>query len=87
MIVDGIPQAESTMSTSARSSTGLHNGNINNTEYENISSVKVQKGANSVMNGSGALGGAFLLPPKRLKILSNLTALSASIQNRLYPQK
>lgn len=40
VIVDGIPQAESTMSTSARYSTERHNGNINNTEYENISSVE-----------------------------------------------
>ncbi|WP_348534030.1 TonB-dependent hemoglobin/transferrin/lactoferrin family receptor [Histophilus somni] len=67
VIVDGIPQAESTMSTSARSSTGLHNGNINNTEYENISSVKVQKGANSVMNGSGALGGAVSFTTKEIE--------------------
>lgn len=67
VIVDGIPQAESTMSTSARYSTGRHNGNINNTEYENISSVKVQKGANSVINGSGALGGAVSFTTKEIE--------------------
>ncbi|WP_081376355.1 TonB-dependent hemoglobin/transferrin/lactoferrin family receptor [Histophilus somni] len=67
VIVDGIPQAESTMSTSARYSTERHNGNINNTEYENISSVKVQKGANSVMNGSGALGGAVSFTTKEIE--------------------
>lgn len=44
VIVDGIPQAESTISTSARYSTERHNGNINNIEYENVSSLKVQKG-------------------------------------------
>nr|AAK68653.1 transferrin binding protein A precursor [Histophilus somni] len=67
VIVDGIPQAESTMSTSARYSTERHNGNINNTEYENISSVKVQKGANSVINGSGALGGAVVFTTKEIE--------------------
>lgn len=67
VIVDGIPQAESTMSTSARYSTERHNGNINNIEYENISSVSVQKGADSVMYGSGALGGAVVFTTKEIE--------------------
>lgn len=55
------------MSTTARYHSERHNGNINNTEYENISSVKVQKGANSVMNGSGALGGAVSFTTKEIE--------------------
>lgn len=55
------------MSTSARYSTERHNGNINNIEYENISSVSVQKGADSVMYGSGALGGAVVFTTKEIE--------------------
>uniref|UniRef100_UPI00403DDEAF TonB-dependent hemoglobin/transferrin/lactoferrin family receptor n=1 Tax=Pasteurella multocida TaxID=747 RepID=UPI00403DDEAF len=93
VIVDGIPQAESTISTSARYSTERHNGNINNIEYENVSSLKVQKGAASVMYGSGALGGTvefttkdiedFVEPGRHLGFLSKTGYTS---KNREYRQ-
>lgn len=57
VIVDGLPQAETFM-PSIYKGYGYFNGSINNTEYENISSVQVNKGANSVNDGSGAIGGS-----------------------------
>ena len=63
IIVDGLPQAETFM-PSIYKGYGYFNGNINSTEYENISSVKVNKGANSVSDGSGAMGGSIYFTTK-----------------------
>ncbi len=57
VIVDGLPQAETFM-PSIYKGYGYFNGSINNTEYENISQVSITKGANSVSDGSGAVGGS-----------------------------
>lgn len=57
VIVDGLPQAETFM-PSIYKGYGYFNGSINNSEYENISQVQITKGANSVSDGSGAIGGS-----------------------------
>ena len=57
MIVDGLPQAETFM-LSIYKGYGYFNGSVNNTEYENIGQMNITKGANSVSDGSGAIGGS-----------------------------
>ncbi|PWD83544.1 TonB-dependent hemoglobin/transferrin/lactoferrin family receptor [Ignatzschineria cameli] len=63
VIVDGLPQAETFM-PSIYKGYGYFNGSINSAEYENISSVTVNKGANSVSDGSGAVGGSLYFTTK-----------------------
>ncbi|MBS7829287.1 TonB-dependent hemoglobin/transferrin/lactoferrin family receptor [Wohlfahrtiimonas chitiniclastica] len=63
VIVDGLPQAETFM-PSIYKGYGYFNGSMNNTEFENISSVTVNKGANSVSDGSGAVGGSVYFKTK-----------------------
>lgn len=63
VIVDGLPQAESFMPSIYRGY-GYFNGSINSTEYENISAVTINKGANSVSDGSGAIGGSLYFTTK-----------------------
>lgn len=65
IIVDGLPQAETFM-PSIYKGYGYFNGSINNTEYENISAVQVNKGANSVNDGSGAIGGSVYFTTKSI---------------------
>ncbi len=65
VIVDGLPQAETFM-PSIYKGYGYFNGSINNTEYENISEVQVNKGANSVQDGSGAVGGSVRFTTKSI---------------------
>ncbi len=65
VIVDGLPQAETFM-PSIYKGYGYFNGSINSTEYENISSVTVNKGANSVSDGSGAVGGSVYFTTKSI---------------------
>lgn len=57
VIVDGLPQAETFM-PSIYKGYGYFNGSVNNTEYENIGQMNITKGANSVSDGSGAIGGS-----------------------------
>ncbi len=66
VIVDGLPQAETFM-PSIYKGYGYFNGSINNTEYENISQVGVNKGANSVSDGSGAIGGSVHFKTKNIE--------------------
>lgn len=87
VIVDGIPQAESTMKTSARYSTERHNGNINNTEYENLGMVSVQKGANSVMDGSGSMGGTVSFRTKEIEDFVDIDRTFGSYLKTGYTQK
>lgn len=66
ILVDGLPQAESFM-PSIYKGYGYFNGSINNTEYENISQVMINKGANSVTDGSGAIGGSVRFTTKNIE--------------------
>lgn len=62
--VDGLNQADSYI-PEVYSGYGYLNGNRNTTELENISSVRIDKGADSFRTGSGALGGAVRFFSKR----------------------
>ncbi|MBE2896104.1 TonB-dependent hemoglobin/transferrin/lactoferrin family receptor [Pasteurellaceae bacterium HPA106] len=59
--VDGLPQAESRSSSAFQELFGAYgnfNSNRNAAELENISTITIKKGADSLTSGSGALGGA-----------------------------
>lgn len=56
IMVDGIPQAQTYAPTSNYSQ--RFSGAKNEIEFENIKSVEISQGANSVMSGSGSLGGS-----------------------------
>lgn len=61
--VDGLNAAESYMPKFYYIK-GFYNGNRNSTEIENLSSIEFNKGANSVNQGSGALGGSVSMRTK-----------------------
>ncbi len=61
--VDGMPQAESSH-TFIYQGYGYMSSNRNTTEFENLSSVAVAKGADAFKVGSGALGGAVMFKTK-----------------------
>ncbi len=64
--VDGLPQAESFVSF-IYNGWGYMSGNRNTTEFENLSSVSLAKGADAFRVGSGALGGAVMFKTKEVK--------------------
>lgn len=61
--VDGLNAAESYMPKFYYIK-GFYNGNRNSTEIENLSSIEFNKGANSLNQGSGALGGSVSMRTK-----------------------
>ncbi|MGG7073095.1 TonB-dependent hemoglobin/transferrin/lactoferrin family receptor [Campylobacter sp. 9BO] len=61
--VDGMESAQSFMPRFYYIK-GLMNGNRNSTELENLSSVEITKGANSLTKGSGAIGGSVSMQTK-----------------------
>ncbi|MFD0966322.1 TonB-dependent hemoglobin/transferrin/lactoferrin family receptor [Seminibacterium arietis] len=61
--VDGISAVESYMPRFYYIK-GFYNGNRNSTEIENLASVQFNKGANSLTQGSGALGGSVSMQTK-----------------------
>ncbi|WP_406812480.1 TonB-dependent receptor plug domain-containing protein [Histophilus somni] len=65
MSVDGISAVESYMPRFYYIK-GFYNGNRNSTEIENLSSVEFNKGANSLTQGSGALGGSVSMRTKNV---------------------
>ncbi|MDH2999436.1 hypothetical protein A1D23_04890 [Chelonobacter oris] len=60
--VDGIPQAQNY--TPESNASGRFSGAKNEIEFENIKSVEISQGANSVLSGNGALGGAVMFTSK-----------------------
>ncbi|MBE2895139.1 TonB-dependent hemoglobin/transferrin/lactoferrin family receptor [Spirabiliibacterium falconis] len=68
--VDGLPQAESRSSSAFQELFGAYgnfNSNRNAAELENIQSVTIKRGADSLTSGSGALGGAVNYETKMAK--------------------
>lgn len=63
--VDGIEAAQSFMPVFYYQK-GLMNGNRNSTELENLSSIEITKGANSLTKGSGAIGGSVSMRTKEV---------------------
>lgn len=61
--VDGMEAAESFMPRFYYIK-GFMNGNRNSTELENLSSIEITKGANSLTKGSGAIGGSVSMQTK-----------------------
>ncbi len=61
--VDGMPQSESS-ETFIYQGWGYMSSNRNTTEFENLSSIAVAKGADAFKVGSGALGGAVMFKTK-----------------------
>lgn len=66
--VDGISAVESYMPRFYYIK-GFYNGNRNSTEIENLSSVEFNKGANSLTQGSGALGGSDVDTNKKMYMI------------------
>lgn len=64
ILVDGMAQGQVFSPGGLAGSQGEFGGAVNEIEYENIKSVSIQKGADSVQGGSGALGGAVMFATK-----------------------
>lgn len=62
--VDGLNQAQAFSPAGAFNSAGSFGGAINEMEVENVKGVQIQKGASSVVAGSGSLGGSVLYVTK-----------------------
>ncbi|MDO1516963.1 MULTISPECIES: lactoferrin/transferrin family TonB-dependent receptor [unclassified Neisseria] len=63
LTVDGLPQIQSYTIKGTPASSGA----INEIEYENITEIEINKGANSAEQGSGALGGSLAFRTKEAK--------------------
>ena len=64
ILVDGMAQGQVFSPGGLGGAQGEFGGAVNEIEYENIKSVAIQKGADSVQGGSGALGGAVMFTSK-----------------------
>lgn len=64
--IDGVPAAES-FSPRFYYIKGFLNGNRNSIDLENVSSIRIEKGADSVIGGNGALGGVVAMQTKTVK--------------------
>ncbi|UOO82713.1 TonB-dependent hemoglobin/transferrin/lactoferrin family receptor [Uruburuella testudinis] len=64
ILVDGMAQGQVFSPGGTWQQQGEYGGAINEIEYENIKEVSIEKGANSVAGGSGAMGGAVMFTTK-----------------------
>lgn len=63
--VDGMAQGQVFSPASNYTRQGEFGGTINEIEYENVKQVSINKGASSVLAGSGALGGSVMFESKQ----------------------